>query len=66
MAKTKEEAQSNNEVVLQNVTLDEPQTFDFAWAEKILQEQDRYDGFKPFALPSDSEFEFINGKLSKK
>lgn len=66
MAKDKEPKIEVSEVVLQNVTLDEPQTFDLAWAEAILNEQANYDGFKPFVLPEDSLFEFINGKLTKK
>lgn len=53
-------------VVLQNVTLDEPQTFDKDWAERILVEQSRYYGFKPFALPIDSDYTFEGGKLTKK
>lgn len=53
-------------VVLQNVTLDEPQTFDFDWAERILITQSRYFGFQPYALPTDSEYAFVDGKLIKK
>lgn len=64
--KDKEPKNEVAEVVLQNVTLDEPQTFDLAWAESILNEQARYDGFKPYKLPEDSPFEYNNGKLTKK
>lgn len=67
MAKKKtEDSIALEEVTLQNVTLDEPKAFDIAWAERILIEQSRYDGFKPFALPSDSEYKFEEGKLVKK
>ena len=67
MAKKKtEDSIALEEVTLQNVTLDEPKTFDLAWAERILVEQSKYDGFKPFALRLDSEYTFEEGKLIKK
>jgi len=56
----------SDEVALQNVTLDEPQIFDVLWAERILIEQSRYDGFKPFVLPEESIYKFEEGKLVKK
>ncbi len=64
--KKKDESLVLEEVTLQNVTLDEPQVFNIAWAERILIEQSKYDGFKPFALPSNSEYSFEDGKLVKK
>ncbi len=67
MAKKKtDEVIPTEEITLQNVTLDEPKAFNLAWAERILIEQSRYDGFKPFALPDDSEYKFEEGKLIKK
>jgi len=62
----KKQAPLIEEVTLINVTLDEPKTFDVAWAERILIEQSRYFGFKPFALPPDSDYAFEDGKLVKK
>lgn len=65
MAK-KQVTEATEVVVLHNVTLDEPQTFDFDWAERILINQSRYYGFKPFALPTESDYKFEDGKLTKK
>lgn len=52
------------QVALINNSTQETQTFDFAWAERILQLQEKY-ADKPFSLPLDGEFGFVEGKLVK-
>ena len=50
------------QVALFNNSAQEVQTFDFAWAERILQRQEKY-ADKPFSLPEDGGYEFTGGKL---